>query len=102
MFEEKMRKFAALFLVFLFSAQLSAEEKVWPACYDKQCKNSDDCCAGAKCLPWIAKMHPKIKETGYCVIEGCKEGDDSTCPAEHTCLKSVKGSFCVKKIPEKK
>ncbi len=96
-----MRKFAVVFFLILLSVQLAADE-VWPACYDKQCKSSDDCCAGAKCLPWIAKMHPKIKETGYCVIEGCKEGDDSTCPKDHICLKSVKGTFCVKKIPDKK
>lgn len=96
-----MKKITLVFLLFLFSAQLSAEETVWPVCYDKKCEKAADCCAGAKCLPWIAKMHPKIKETGYCV-EGCKEGDDSTCPADHTCLKSVKGSFCVKKLPDKK
>jgi len=92
----KMRKISVAFFLILFSVQLSGEE-IWPACYDKQCKSSDDCCAGAKCLPWIAKMHPKIKETGYCVIEGCKDGDDSTCPKDHICLKSVKGTFCVKK-----
>ncbi len=92
--------------VFLASLTLSAEEgqkktepgqTVWPACYDQPCKKSKECCDGTKCLPWMAKMHPKIKETGYCVVKDCKEGDDSTCPKDHTCLKSMMGSYCIKK-----
>ncbi len=71
--------------------------KIWPACYDQPCKKSKECCDGTKCLHWMAKMDPRIKETGYCVIKGCKEGDDSTCPKDHTCLKSMMGSYCVKK-----
>lgn len=41
-----MKKFAVIFFLILLSVQLAADE-VWPACYDKQCKSSDDCCAGA-------------------------------------------------------
>jgi len=73
------------------------EKDNFPLCYDKPCKKSDECCDGTSCLPKIAEqMDPNIHESEYCVVKDCTEGDDTTCPIDHTCLKSTMGTYCVK------
>lgn len=71
-------------------------EDIWPSCYDQPCKSSDECCEGTKCLNKMAEMDPNISESEYCVIADCTEGDDTTCPPNHTCLKSMMGNYCIK------
>ena len=71
--------------------------ELWPACYDQACKSSDECCEGTKCLNKMAEMDPNITESEYCVVSDCTEGDDTTCPPNHTCYGSMMGSYCIKK-----
>lgn len=71
-------------------------EDIWPSCYDQPCKKSDECCEGTKCLNKMAEMDPNINESEYCVIKDCTEGDDTTCPPDHTCLSSMMGNYCIK------